>query len=113
MGRRRRTKEALHDEARRQIAAVRAFHTGLVAESQRHLHVLATFIRHVDVLREERRHAHEKLAAIQSCCRELANLRRLREPWRETYEDLRRSLVRARTLFRRIIETSSRKRTRI
>lgn len=109
---RKRTNDDLHDEARRYIAAVRAFHTGLVAESQKHLHVLATFTRHVDVLREERRHAHEKLASIQACCRELANLRRLRQPWRETYEDLRRSLVRARALFRRIIETSRRERTR-
>jgi hypothetical protein len=112
MGRTRRTKEALHDEARRYIAAARAFHTGLVAESQKHLHVLATFTRHMDVLREERRHAREKLASAEACCRELANLRRLRQPWRETYDDLRHSLVRARALFRRILERSSRTRTR-
>jgi hypothetical protein len=112
MGRTRRTKQVLHDEARRHIAAARAFHTGLVAECQKHLHVLATFTRHIEVLGEERRPAQEKLAAIQACCRELANLRRLRQPWRETYEDLRHSLVRARALFRRILETSSRTRTR-
>ncbi len=87
MGRTRRTKQVLHDEARRHIAAARAFHTGLVAECQKHLHVLATFTRHIEVLGEERRPAQEKLAAIQACCRELASLRRLRQPWRETYED--------------------------
>jgi hypothetical protein len=110
MGRPRRTKEALNAEARRYIGAARAFHTGLVAESQKHLHVLATFTRHIDVLREERRHAREKLASVQACCEQLAHLRRLRQPWRETYEDLRHSLIRARTLFRRLVEQPSRKR---
>jgi hypothetical protein len=112
MGRTRQSKETQHEEARRHIAAVRAFHTGLVAESQKHLHVLAAFTRHVDALREERRQANEKLASLQACCRELANLRRLRQPWRETYDDLRRSLFRARVLFQRIVDTSSRKRRR-
>jgi hypothetical protein len=56
MGRPRRTKEALHDEARRYIAAARAFHTGLVAESQKQLHVLATFTRHTDAARPEEGH---------------------------------------------------------
>jgi hypothetical protein len=112
MGRIRRSREALHDEARRHIAAVRAFHTGLVAESHKHLHVLAAFTRHVDVLREERRHVRDKLASAEACWRELANLRRLRQPWRDTYEDLRHSVSRARALFRRIVKASSGKRTR-
>jgi hypothetical protein len=112
MGRTRRSSEALHDEARRHIAAVRAFHTGLVAESHKHLHVLATFTRHVDALREERRHVREKLASAEACWRELANLRRLRQPWRETYQDLRRSVSRARALLRRIVKTSGGRRTR-
>lgn len=111
MSRSRRPKEALHAEARRYIAAARAFHTGLIAESQKHLHVLGTFTRHIDALREERRHAREKLASVQACCQELAKLRRLRQPWRETYDDFRHSLVRARAVFRRILG-SSRKRTR-
>ena len=113
MGRTRRNSEALQKEARRHVAAVRAFHTGLVAESHKHLHVLATFTRHVDVLREERRHVRDKLASVESCCRELTNLRRLRQPWRETYEDLRHSVSRARALFRRIVNGSSGKRTRV
>jgi len=112
MGRLPRTQEALRDEARRQITAVRAFHTGLVAESHKHLRVLAMFTRHVEALREDRRQARDKLAAIRACCQELANLRRLRDPWRETYEDLRRSLVRTRALFRRLADSSRPKRTR-
>ncbi len=112
MGRPRRTNEGLLEEARRQLAAVRAFHTGLVAECHRHLRVLAEFARHMDTAREERQHLPEKLASAQACCRELANLRRLRQPWRDTYDDLRHSLLRARALFRRLVETSSRKRTR-
>jgi hypothetical protein len=112
MSRIRRTKEALHQEAQRHIAAVRAFHTGLVAESHKHLHVLATFTRHVDVLRQNGRHLPAKLAAVDACCRELANLRRLRQPWRDTYDDLRHSLIHARALFRRLVEASSRERRR-
>ena len=112
MGRSRRSREALHHEARRHIAAVRAFHTGLVAESHKHLHVLAALTRHVDVLREEQRHVRDKLASAEACWRELANLRRLRQPWRETYEDLRRSVSRARAIFRRMLKASSGKRTR-
>ena len=85
---------------------MRAFHTGLLAESHKHIHVLVTFNRHMDVLREESRQLREKVAAVESCCRELANLRRLWQPWRDTYEDLRHSLVRTRALFRRLVETS-------
>jgi len=113
MGRIRRTKETLHQEARRHIAAIRAFHTGLLAESHKHIHLLTTFNCHMDVLREEGRHVRDKLAAVESCCRGLANLRRLRQPWRDTYEDLRHSLVRTRALFRRLVEMSSQKRTRV
>ena len=49
MSRIRRTTQALHAEAKRHIAAARAFHTGLIAESQKHLHLLARFTRHIDV----------------------------------------------------------------
>jgi hypothetical protein len=83
-----------------------------VAESHKHLRVLAGFTRHMDVLREERRHARDKLASVQALCRELASLRRLRQPWRDTYEDLRLSLIRARALFRRIVARSERMRSR-
>jgi hypothetical protein len=109
MGLKRRTSQALHEEAHRHASAARAFHAGLVAESQRHLHVLAAFSRHLNILREERRQITEKLASADACCRELANLRRLREPWRETYADFRRSLRRARTLFHRLASSSRRK----
>ena len=112
MGHKRRTREELYKEARRYVAAARAFHTGLIAESHRHLHVLGALSGYVDVLRQDRRRAHEKLASVQACCRELAKLRRMRQPWRDTYDDLRHSLVRARAVFRRLAETSSHKRTR-
>jgi len=107
---RKRSNDDLQDEARQQIKAIRAFHTGLVAESHKHLHVLATFNRHMDVLREERRHVRDKLGSVQACCRELANLRSLRQPWRDTYDDLRHSLLRARALFQRIVAAPGRTR---
>ena len=68
------------------------------------------FSRHVDALRTERRQPRDRLVSLQCCCRELANLRRLRDPWRETYEDLRQSLLRARRLFRKIVALSARRR---
>ena len=113
MSRKRRTRNELFEEARRHVAAARAFHTGLIAESHKHLHVLGALNRYVDVLRQDRRRAQEKLASVQACCRELAKLRRLRQPWRDTYDDLRHSLVRARAVFRRLVETSNRTRTRV
>jgi hypothetical protein len=111
MARVRRTKEALHQQARRHITAVRAFHTGLVAESHKHLHVLEKFSRHLDVLREEGRQLRDKLAAVELCCRQLTHLRQLRQPWRDTYDDLRHSLIRTRSLLRSLIDRSIRKRT--
>jgi len=78
MGHKRRTREELYKEARRYVAAARAFHTGLIAESHRHLHVLGALSGYVDVLRQDRRRVHEKLASVQACCRELAKLRRMR-----------------------------------
>jgi hypothetical protein len=95
----------LHIEARRHVTAARAFHTGLLAESHKHLHVLAALQQHLDLLRQERRHPHEKVAAAHACCKEMMRLRRLRQPWRDTYDDLRSSLVRARALFRRLAQT--------
>jgi hypothetical protein len=95
----------LHIQARRHVTAARAFHTGLLAESHKHLHVLAALQQHLDLLRQERRHPDEKLAAAHACCKEMMRLRRLRQPWRDTYDDLRSSLVRARALFRRLAQT--------
>jgi hypothetical protein len=113
MGHKPRTRDELYEQARQYVAAARAYHTGLIAESHKHLHVLSALSRYVDVLRQDRRRVQEKLASVQACCRELARLRRMRQPWRDTYDDLRHSLIRARAVFQRLVKTSSRKRTRV
>lgn len=112
MARRPRSTRTLHEEARRHVVAVRAFHTGLVAETHRHLHVLAAAAEHIEGLRHTRRRLDERLASAQACCRELAKLRSLRQPWHDTYRDLLRSVNRARALFHSLMKRSNRTRAR-
>jgi DNA/RNA-binding domain of Phe-tRNA-synthetase-like protein len=97
------------EAAKRHVAALRAFHTGLVAETHRHLHVLTGMARHIDVLRQPNRLADEKLAAAHASCRLLTKLERLKQPWRETYRDFRRSLKRARTVYHEMVNSARRR----
>jgi hypothetical protein len=83
--------------------AVRAFHTGLVSETHRHLHVLRTFERHINVLRQEKAKPQQKLASAEASCQQLRQLEALKAPWRETYRDLRNSLRRVRVLLRQLV----------
>ena len=84
-------------EAQRHIAALRAFHTGLIAETHRHLRVLQEMTQHIDLLRRPQLAPSAKLAAVRETCRQLRALESLKRPWRETYRDFRHSLGRARS----------------
>jgi hypothetical protein len=88
--------------AERHISALRAYHTGLVAETYRHLKVLAAMAEQIDILRRRQTTPREKLGAVQATCRQLRALETLKRPWVETYRDFRRSLRRARALFARV-----------
>jgi hypothetical protein len=90
-------------DTERHIAAIRAFHTGLVAETQRHLRVLREMSRYIDLLRRPQTTPPAKLAALRAACRELRALEALKQPWRETYRDLRQRLRRARVLLTAIV----------
>jgi len=90
-------------EAQRHIAALRAFHTGLIAETHRHLRVLQEMTQHIDVLRRPQLTPTAKLAAARETCRQLRALESLKRPWRETYRDFRRSLGRARALIAHVV----------
>ena len=92
------------DRVAQHTRAVRAFHTGLVAETYRHLHVLRAIDHHIDVLRHSERELSEKLTAAQASWRELRRLEHLKEPWRETQRDLSRNLRRLRILLERIVK---------
>jgi hypothetical protein len=81
-------------DANRHISAIRAFHTGLVAETQRHLHVLKEMGQHIDRLRSRDIPPQAKLADVRAACRQLRALEALKQPWRETYRDLRDRLRR-------------------
>jgi plasmid maintenance system killer protein len=89
-----------------QIAALRAFHTGLVSETHRHLHALRAFERHIEVLRHPHREAHSKLAAAQRSWLELRRLEQLRGPWRDTFRDFKMSLRRIHALLQQIAKHS-------
>ena len=95
-------------DAHRHIAALRAFHTGLIAETYRHLRVLQAMTQHIDVLRRPEPDPPQKLAAARETYRQLHALESLKRPWRDTYLDFRRSLRRARALFEHITHKRSR-----
>jgi hypothetical protein len=96
------------ETARRHVAALRAFHTGLIAETHQHLYVLARMARHIDVLRQPSRPPKQKLAAAHASCQEINELKRLKRPWGETYRDFRRTLKRVRALYREIVKSAGR-----
>jgi hypothetical protein len=101
-----------YSDVKRHVTALRAFHTGLIAETHRHLHALQQMVQYIDVLRHPTQPTQEKLAAAEASCRELKSLERLRQPWRDTYRDFRTSLRRARTLLRGLVGTKPRGRRR-
>jgi len=92
-------------QARRHIAALRAFHAGLVAETHRHLRVLLEMTEQIDLLRRPQLPPSAKLTAVHETCRQLRALELLKQPWRDTFRDFRHSLHRARTLFVDIART--------
>jgi hypothetical protein len=92
----------------RQVAAIHAFHIGLIAETERHRHALAQMTGHIAVLRQLDQPPEKKLAAAEASCRHLATLEQLKRPWVDTHRDFRRSLRRARALYREIVKTSRR-----
>lgn len=102
----------INDPLHQHVSAVRAYHTGLVSETQRHLHVLQAFERHIDVLRHPSRLPGEKLKAAHESWRHLRRLEQLKGPWRETYKDFRGSLRRVRTLLKQMVKRAERSRAR-
>lgn len=87
----------------RHASAARTFHAGLVSETHRHLHALRAFDRHLSTLRRSEVGPREKLSAAIESCHALTRLERLKAPWRSTYRDLRRSLLRIKALLGRMV----------
>jgi hypothetical protein len=98
----------LHAEVRRLVLSIRSFHAGLLSETDRHRHTLRALGPLIDMLRHPSRPTADKLAAAESCSRQLAKLRSLRQPWRETFNDLHRSVGEVRRFLRAIVKESSR-----
>jgi hypothetical protein len=91
------------------VTAFRTFHTGLIAETHRHVHALREFERHIDVLRHPAHKVREKLAAAHHCWRRLEHLEQLSPPWRDTFRDFKQSLRRVRALLRLLVEHDRRR----
>jgi hypothetical protein len=85
--------------AHRQTSAIRAFHTGLVAETHRHLRLLYQMADHIDILRQPERTVGEKAAAAHAAFDCVRALESLKQPWRDTFRDFRNSLRRTRAIF--------------
>lgn len=95
---------------KRHVAAIRAFHAGLLSETHRHLYTLRQMAPYIDTLRHPSRLPDEKLAAAEASCRQLKALERLRQPWRDTYRDLRDRLRRVRAMLESIAGPAKRMR---
>jgi len=76
------------------VSAARAFHTGLVADTQRIRGALNTLTDHLNVTRHSKSAPAAKLAAVEAACLHLRTIEKLSDAWRETFRDLRRSLRR-------------------
>ena len=87
----------------RHLAGVRAFHAGLLAETQRRFELLNKLGKHIDNLRRSGTTPHEKLNAAEESCRHLSELRKMHRPWHETYTDLTRYMRRVRDHLRRLV----------
>ena len=86
--------EKADETVARHVSAARAFHTGLVADTQRIRGALSTLSDHLNVVRHGKSAPAAKLAAVEAACLHLRTIEKLSDAWRETYRDLRRSLRR-------------------
>jgi hypothetical protein len=90
-----------HLAIQQHVRAARAFHTGLIAETQRHLEILQRLEQPLDVLRRPDVFRRETLSAVDESCRLMRRLEEMKQPWRETYRDFRESVQKIRGLLRR------------
>jgi hypothetical protein len=102
-----RQRTSIYSAVDQRVRAARAFHAGLIAETQRHLDVLRGFDRLIDVLRHPEHRLKDKLKAADESWRQLRRLERLKDPWRTTYADLRQSLHTIRLLLRRAVKPAA------
>jgi hypothetical protein len=78
----------------RHISAARAFHTDLIAETQRRLSLLSNLTRHLNILRSRESTLPERLSAAESSRHELETLDQLRHSSISTHRDLRNAVRR-------------------
>jgi hypothetical protein len=76
------------------ISAARAFHTGLIAETQRRLRMLTSLTKHLNVLRSRDSTLAEKVSAAESSRQQMDMLEQLRQSSLSTHRDLRNAVKR-------------------
>jgi hypothetical protein len=94
---------SLGKRIRRHITAARAFHTDLIAVTQRRLRVLTNLTRHLNILRSAGSTLPERLSAAEASRRELETLEQLRRSSRSTHRDLRNAVKRIHYHLNRLI----------
>ena len=96
-------REEADETVARHVSAARAFHTGLVADTQRLRGALSTLTDHLNIVRHGKSAPAAKLAAVDAACLHLRTIEKLSDAWRETYRDMRRSLRRVQSHMKRPI----------
>src|SRR5262245_41348208 len=91
-----------HKTVKQHVAAIRAFHAGLMADVQqlqRTLHELSGLI---DSLRRTDGEPEQRIDVIKASCTQVEELGRLHSSCQSTYRDLKRALLGLRLLCERV-----------
>jgi len=102
----------LGNRIHRHISAARAFHTDLIAETQRRLRLLMNLTRHLNVLRARESTLTDRLSAAESSRQELEALEQLRQSSVSTHRDLRTAVKRIHHHLNRLVSGTRGERTR-
>lgn len=86
----------------RHTSAARAFHTGLIADTQRLRIAVNEIGEHLGALRRRTADPADRLSAAEASCRHMKRLRECAGAWLATYRDLHASVRRVRDHLKRL-----------
>jgi hypothetical protein len=89
---------------KQRIAAVRAFHAGLIADVQRLQWTLHELSGLIDRLRQTDEEPEAKVDVIKASCAHVEELGRVHNSYRTTYRDLKRALLGLRLTSERLAQ---------
>src|SRR5262245_7203621 len=83
---------------KQRVAAIRAFHAGLVADVQQLQRTLRELSNLIDILRRTNGGPEAKVDVIEASCAHVEELGRLHSSCRSTYRDLKQALLELRLM---------------